>query len=54
MTPEEMDELVDRVSRNVYNIVLTLNWTVIQMSGDSEGDFKDPTYEQAIRGEFGS
>lgn len=54
MTEEEMDKLVERISQRVYNIVLTLNWTVIQMSGGSEGDFSDPTYEQAIRGEFGS
>lgn len=54
MTKEEMDELVDRLSRIMYNIALTTNWTVIQMSGDGEGSYQDPTYEQAIRGEFGS
>lgn len=54
MTKEEMDELVERVSRNMYNIALTTNWTVIQMSGGDEGTFQDPTYEQAIKGEYGS
>lgn len=54
MTEEEMEELVDRICRKVYNIVLTLNWTVIQMSGDADPEATDPTYDQAIKGEFGS
>ena len=54
MTDEQMDELVKRISRRVYNIALTTGWTIIQMSGDSEGSFEDPTYEQAIKGEFAS
>lgn len=54
MTEEQMDELVERISQRVYNIALTTGWTVIQMSSGTEGEFKDPTYEQAIKGEYAS
>lgn len=46
MTDQEKDEIVERVSKNVYRIVSEFSWLVIEMSGGSEGTYHIPTYEE--------
>lgn len=49
MTEEEKDEIVDRISRNVYNIVLELGWHIMMVSEDDTGsNYERPTYESVV------
>lgn len=51
MTKEEMDEIVDRVSRNVFKIGMELGWYYLQLGQDDGmgGIYETPTYEEAVR-----
>ena len=51
MTKEEMDEIVDRVSRNVFKIVMEIGWYYLQLHEDNGmgGSYETPTYEEAVR-----
>lgn len=50
MTDEEMEKIVDRVSRNVYNIVTELGWYYLELSQDDMGGtYTRPTYEEAVK-----
>ena len=44
MTKEEMDELVERVSRNVYNIVESFGWYYLEIGQDDDGWGLHQTY----------
>lgn len=50
MTEEEKDEIVERVSRNVYRIVLEIGWYLLELSEDDMGGVhRAPTYEELTR-----
>jgi hypothetical protein len=50
MTDEEMDRIVERVSRNVFKIGMELGWYYLQLSQDDDGGtYETPTYEEAVR-----
>ncbi len=50
MTKEEIDEVVDRISRNVYNIVESFGWYYLEVGQDDiGGTYTKPTYEEAIK-----
>lgn len=49
MTEEEKDEIVERISKNVYNIVLELGWYIEMVtSDDTGGEYTKPTYESVV------
>ena len=54
MTDEQMEKIIDRVSRNVYNIVLELGWHHLIVSQDDMGGVHEtPRYEEVVK-DYGS